>query len=101
MRPRHLAPSAALAGLALLSAAAPSSPAARRALGGAGVAYAAAAMGAGVSGAVRVDLRLAPTVAFCFTALHLGYGVGMIEGLAEWAAARVGLREPQNAVARR
>ncbi|MGH2804105.1 MAG: glycosyltransferase, partial [Thermoleophilaceae bacterium] len=101
IRPRHLVPSAAVGAFAALAAATPASRRARRTLAVAGAAYAAAALCAGLKGAWREDLALAPTVAACFTALHLGYGVGMIEGLAERAAVRLGVREPRAAVARR
>jgi succinoglycan biosynthesis protein ExoA len=100
LRFRHLAPSALVAGMGALAAAAPASAGARRALGGLVSGYAATAVAAAVY-AAGGDLPLAPAVAASFPALHLGYGVGLLEGCAELAGGRLGGEGPATAVERR
>ncbi len=80
LRAHHLAPSAALAGgTALLLAGLFS----RRARIAAGVAVATYGIGAlaAAARASRGDARIAPYAAAAFPALHVGYGLGMLEGL--------------------
>jgi succinoglycan biosynthesis protein ExoA len=101
LRPRHLAPSLFAVGLGALAVAAPGSGGARRALAVIATAYTAGAAVAGVKAAWSEEPGLAPRVAACFPALHFGYAVGMMQGLAVWAAARLGLTEPRTAVDQR
>jgi GT2 family glycosyltransferase len=83
IRVRHLIPSAAvLAGAALLGAA-PFSRSARLAGGALAALYAGGALAAAAA-AARDDARNIPYTAAAFTALHLGYGVGLVEG--SWRA---------------
>jgi glycosyltransferase involved in cell wall biosynthesis len=86
VRPHHLAPAALVATVGGLAAASIGSRPARRGLLGVVGAYAAAAGGAAITAARRVDAGLAPAVAACFVALHAGYGVGMLRGLAGFAS---------------
>ncbi len=80
VRLRHLVPTAVLLGGAALIAAAPFSRRARMLLGVVALGYGAAAAAAACT-AARRDLRHAPATALAFTALHLGYGMGLLEGL--------------------
>lgn len=98
--PRALAPVlfvSSLAGLATLAAL--SQPYARRALVAEVGLYAAAAAGFGAACVRRrgEDWALVPRVVSVFPAFHLGYGVGMIagvaRGIADRDAARAGRRE--------
>lgn len=88
LRPRHLMPSVFLAALAALAVASPVSRSARRALAATGVAYGAVGLIEGRRQAGAGRPGLAARVAACFAALHLGYGIGMIRGLAARARAR-------------
>lgn len=81
LRARHLAPAAMVAGAAALAAAAPFSRAARAGLAGALGAYASATTVCALDAARRDDITLAPLVAVCFPALHVGYGVGTLSGI--------------------
>jgi cellulose synthase/poly-beta-1,6-N-acetylglucosamine synthase-like glycosyltransferase len=92
LRPHHLVPAALVAGAAALAAAAPLSPAARRGLAGLGTAYAAAAGAAGAAAARGREPALSLSVAACFCALHLGYGVGVLRGLGQLAVDRARCR---------
>jgi hypothetical protein len=83
LRPRHLAPGVLVAGMALLAALSPASRTARRAAAAAGVAYGAGAIAEAVRVAGPARPGLAARVAACFAALHLGYGVGLLRGLAD------------------
>lgn len=93
LRPHHLAPAALVASAAALMAAAPLSPAARRGLAALVTAYAAGAGAAGTATARSREPALSLRVAACFGALHLGYGIGMLRGLAQLAAEARGRRE--------
>ena len=100
LRVHHLAPAALVASGGVLAAAAPFSRPARRGAALLGGAY---AFGAGVAALAAVrgsDGELAPSVAGCFAALHLGYGVGMLRGIARVAAeeARSGPDSPLSSV---
>ena len=96
----HLAPPALVGALGALGVASPFSWRARVGLLAVSGAYAAAATAAAVS-AGRSRPSLMPHLAGCFSAMHLGYGVGMIEGAAQKAAAAAGLGEPRTAVRQR
>jgi hypothetical protein len=100
VRPHHLAPPLFVAGLAGLAGASPLSRRARRALAIVGLAYGAGAVAAARS-AARSRPELVPRLIACFPALHLGYGVGMIEGAAQKVRAGLGLGEPRTAVRER
>jgi glycosyltransferase involved in cell wall biosynthesis len=100
LRPRHLAPSALVVGAAALAAAAPRSRIARRTLVTGVTAYVAGALAAGVH-AARSEPRLAPAVAASLSALHVGYGLGVLEGVVQLAAARIGRSAPPVAVRER
>lgn len=101
MRPRHLAPSVLLATFATLVTLAPTSIRARRALLMLGSSYTAAVLVGATQAARRDEPALTGTIALCFTALHLGYGLGMIEGLGQRVAMRLGVGEPPTVVNRR
>jgi hypothetical protein len=101
LRPRHIAPSALVVAATVMAAAAPASSAARRALGGLLVGYAATALAGGVLVAPGGDPVLAAVASTSFPALHLGYGVGFLEGLGQVAWASAGRNELSVAVRRR
>jgi cellulose synthase/poly-beta-1,6-N-acetylglucosamine synthase-like glycosyltransferase len=82
LQPRHTAPAAFVLGLAGLAALSPFSVAARAGLAVAVGGYATAAAAGALAATGREEIRLAPRVAACFPALHLGYGVGTIGGFA-------------------
>jgi glycosyltransferase involved in cell wall biosynthesis len=82
LRPRHLAPAAMVGTGAALAAAAPFSRPARFGLAAGVAAYASLAALAALEASRRDDPRLAPLVAACFPALHAGYGVGTMGGIA-------------------
>jgi glycosyltransferase involved in cell wall biosynthesis len=86
LRARHLAPAAMVAGAAALATAAPFSRSARVALAGALGAYASASALCGLATARRDEIALAPLVAACFPALHAGYGIGTLGGIAHTIA---------------
>jgi cellulose synthase/poly-beta-1,6-N-acetylglucosamine synthase-like glycosyltransferase len=100
LRPYHLAPPALVIAGGGLAVAGTTSGRARRAFAVLALAYAAGATGAAVS-AAHDRPALIPRLAACFPALHLGYGVGMIEGAAQELRARLGLGRPRTAVSRR
>jgi succinoglycan biosynthesis protein ExoA len=100
LRPYHLGPSALVAGAAALAVTAPRSQAARRALVTGAAAYVAASLAAGAH-AARSEPRLAPAAAASFSALHMGYGVGLLQGAAQLAAAALGRGAPAPAVRER
>jgi len=87
LRPHHLAPSAALAGIAALALAAPFSPAARIGFAGAIAAYAAGATIAAF--AASKNAATAARIVAAFTALHAGYGIGLAEASARNAVRRL------------
>jgi succinoglycan biosynthesis protein ExoA len=86
LRPHHLVPAAMVAGVGALAAAAPRSRLARRVLVTTGTAYVTGAAAAGTLAARRHEPTLSVSVATCFCALHLGYGVGTLRGFARVAA---------------
>jgi succinoglycan biosynthesis protein ExoA len=83
LRARHLAPAAMVTGAATLGLAAPYSRAARVGLVASLGAYASVAGLSAVHASRRDDITLAPLVAACFPALHAGYGVGTLGGIAQ------------------
>ena len=85
LRPHHLAPAALVASAALLAGAGLVSRPARRGLAALGATYAAAAGAAAASATHGREPGLALRVACAFGALHLGYGVGTLRGLAKIA----------------
>jgi glycosyltransferase involved in cell wall biosynthesis len=87
LRVHHLIPAAMVAGGAALAVAAPFSHAARVVLAALAGMYAAVALAAAVGATRRARLSLAPLVASCFAALHMGYGIGTLRGLARLGAA--------------
>jgi succinoglycan biosynthesis protein ExoA len=100
LRPWHLVPSALVASVAALTIAAPRSGSARRALACLVSGYAATASAAAVHAAGE-ELQLAPAIAASFPALHLGYGVGLLEGFVELVRGRLAGAGPPTAVERR
>jgi succinoglycan biosynthesis protein ExoA len=100
LRPWHLVPSALVAGAAALTLVAPRSGRARRALACLVSGYSATASAAAVH-ATGARLPLAPAVAASFSALHLGYGVGLLEGIAELVRGPLTGAGPANAVGQR
>jgi succinoglycan biosynthesis protein ExoA len=87
LRPHHLVPPAAVAIAATVTMLAPLSAHARRGVAGLGLAYGTAAAAAAGRAAGR-DLGDAARVALAFTALHAGYGVGMLSGFRRRIAER-------------
>lgn len=83
LRPRHLAPPTFVAVTAALTLGAAFSARARVALAAVLASYGAGAAAASLAAARGQDLSLAPYVAASFTAQHLGYGVGVLGGIAE------------------
>lgn len=78
LRPYHLAPAGLVSAFALTAAAAPWSRHGRRALAVLTALYGGTVL-AGGAAAARSEPRLAPRVAAAIAAMHLGYGVGMLE----------------------
>ena len=81
LRIRHLAPSAFVSVAVILACAAPLSPAARAVAYSLGITYSLGAVYAATL-ASRDRLRCMPFTAIAFSALHFGYGIGLIEGIA-------------------
>jgi succinoglycan biosynthesis protein ExoA len=79
---RHLAPAAMVTGTGALATAAPFSRSARTGLAAVLGIYASTAALCALEAARRDDITLAPLVAACFPALHAGYGVGSLVGIA-------------------
>jgi succinoglycan biosynthesis protein ExoA len=100
LRPRHMAPSALVAGIATLGVAGLHSETARRLLLAELGLYGLLAARCARIAAGR-ERELTPAVAACFAALHLGYGAGLLEGLVQVAGARLRRRPLQVAVTRR
>ncbi len=88
LRVHHLAPAAFVGGLGLLTGAALFSRRVRWATGGVAATYGAAACCAARRVSHSVEPELTPSVAACFAALHLGYGVGTLKGVLRRAAGR-------------
>jgi succinoglycan biosynthesis protein ExoA len=80
IRLRHVVPATALLLESALVGASFVSPRARKAAAGLFLLYAAGALTAAAL-SCRSDRRAIPTTTLAFTALHLGYGVGVLEGL--------------------
>jgi succinoglycan biosynthesis protein ExoA len=100
LRLYHLAPPGLVAALGGLALASPVSRRARGGLAGLVGVYGAGAAAASIS-ASRSRPELVPRLIACFPALHLGYGVGMIEGVAHKIGERLGLGEARTAVRQR
>jgi succinoglycan biosynthesis protein ExoA len=81
LRPHHLVPAAFVAGATGLAAASPLSAAARRALGACAMSYVSISVAAAAQTCRRNGLPLLPWVGASYSALHFGYGVGMLQGL--------------------
>jgi glycosyltransferase involved in cell wall biosynthesis len=90
LRAHHLAPAALVGSLGAAALGATVSLTARRALLAGVSAYAGAALVAASVGTSREDRSLIPVVASGFAALHAGYGVGMLRGMAAVAAGWLG-----------
>lgn len=101
LRLRHVIPAGFVAVMAALAALSPFSSPARAMLAGSLAAYTAAVAGASLAATRDADRSLTPAVAACFTALHLGYGVGLLGGVGSACAAALGLRSPPDTVAAR
>ena len=84
LRPHHLVPPAFVAGVGGQAALAPFSRKARRRLG-ATISLYGILTGVAAARAANGDLHLVPRVAGAFPALHLGYGWGMLAGVAATA----------------
>jgi succinoglycan biosynthesis protein ExoA len=100
LRPRHLTPSLLVSGTTGLAIASVRSRRARHALAGLLSAYGASALAAGIR-AASDEMSLAPTIAAGFTALHVGYGIGLLEGAVEVGGARLGRARPAPTVSER
>lgn len=81
LRPYHVAPPAALVTALLSAVASPLSHRARHLLALGSAAYLSSALAAAVSAARPTHRGLSGHVAWSFTALHLGYAVGLLAGL--------------------
>lgn len=101
LRLRHVIPGGFVAVVAALAALSTISSPARTMLAGSLAAYTAAVAGASLAATRDADRSLAPSVAACFTALHIGYGVGLVGGIGSACAASLGLRSPSDTVAAR
>jgi glycosyltransferase involved in cell wall biosynthesis len=101
LRPRHVIPGGFVAVVAALAALSPVSSRARTMLTGALATYTAAVAGASLAATRDDDRSLTPSVAACFTALHVGYGVGLLGGIGSACAASLGWRTPSDTVAAR
>lgn len=101
LRMRHVIPGGFVALVAVLAALSPISSAARGLLAGSVATYASAVVGASLVATRDSDRSLTPSVAACFTALHLGYGVGLVGGVGSACAAAIGLYTPPDTVAAR
>jgi cellulose synthase/poly-beta-1,6-N-acetylglucosamine synthase-like glycosyltransferase len=99
LKARHLAPAAFVAGGVALSMAGSFSSGARRGAAALAALYGSAAV---VSGRVAAgsggEPDLALEVAKAYAAMHVGYGVGVIEGAVELALARMGVRQARRTV---
>jgi succinoglycan biosynthesis protein ExoA len=92
LRPHHLAPGLLVGGGIVIGAAALVNGRARNAGLALAAAYASAALFAGRRAAEKGgEPQLSLEVSKAFTAMHLGYGVGFVEGAIQVAAARLGL----------
>jgi succinoglycan biosynthesis protein ExoA len=100
LRPRHLVPSGFVGCVAGLAVAGVSRQRARRALCATLAAYGAAVAVASAA-AARGDRTLAPQVAAAFTAMHLGYGIGLVAGAASLLGGALGVATPRHAVVSR
>jgi hypothetical protein len=85
MRPRQFAPPLFVAGLLFLGALAPFFAAARWLLAAAAAAYALGVLAATVSSASRGPGRSLALLPAAFAAMHFGYGLGFLKGLAAFA----------------
>jgi len=101
LRVRHVVPGVFVAGLASLGVLGAVSPRARRLLGVSVASYGVAVLGASVAATRGADRSLTPQVAASFTALHFGYGVGVLGGVGSAAAVSLGLVEPVDTVSER
>lgn len=101
LRPRHAVPSAFVATVAGLGLAGLASRRARWALGAALATYGTGVAVASVAATRPDDRSLAPHVGACFTAMHLGYGIGALDGASSLIGARFGAGVPRTIVARR
>jgi cellulose synthase/poly-beta-1,6-N-acetylglucosamine synthase-like glycosyltransferase len=101
VRPRHLAPTILVCGMACLGIAGAGSRRARRMLVAGIGGYAAAAGAAALHATRDEDRALAPSVAGAFAALHVGYGVGLLAGGGELLLAALRRTEPSRSVAQR
>jgi cellulose synthase/poly-beta-1,6-N-acetylglucosamine synthase-like glycosyltransferase len=81
LRPHHLAPAVAVTGMLTLAATGVASRRARWALLGALIGYGALSVGEGARLAEPRGPAVVARVASCFSALHVGYGVGMLRAL--------------------
>jgi glycosyltransferase involved in cell wall biosynthesis len=100
LRPRHLVPSAFVTSVIGLGMASVVSRRARWALATTLAAYGTGVAAAGRA-AARDDPSLAPHVAAAFTAMHTGYGLGLIIGFSSIAAGALGVSTPRSAVVSR
>jgi cellulose synthase/poly-beta-1,6-N-acetylglucosamine synthase-like glycosyltransferase len=100
LRVRYLVPGAFVASLLSLAAVSPWSRLARRLLCGLLGIYGVAAVGAAAK-AARAERRHTLRVVGCFTAQHLGYGIGLFRGMTSAISEKLGLRPAQGAVSRR
>ena len=89
LRPRHAVPAVAVLGAASAGVAAVRRRSVRRVCLAVGAVYGVGAVSVAVQLTARDGLRLAPAVAACFPALHLGYGLGTLEGAARSIGSRL------------
>jgi GT2 family glycosyltransferase len=101
LRLRHVIPGGFVAVVATLTALSPLSATARTILGASLVAYGSAVTGASVAVTRDADRSLTLPIAASFVALHIGYGVGLLGGIASACAASLGLHTPTDTFAAR
>lgn len=101
LRPRHVVPGAFVATIVGLGFAGLASRRARWALGATLAAYGTGIAVASTAATRADDPSLAPRVAACFTAMHVGYGVGALGAASSLIGARFGIGHPRTTVARR
>ena len=94
VRPHHAAPTAALLTAVGLGIAAPFSRTARTLFAASATLYATATVAAAIAAARRERAPIAP-IATAFSALHIGYGLGLLEGIVSTTRARNRWRAPR------
>jgi cellulose synthase/poly-beta-1,6-N-acetylglucosamine synthase-like glycosyltransferase len=101
LRPHHLVPSLFVCCIGTLSVSATMNQKARPALAACVGIYSLSAVAASLVATRSTDFSLAPSVAACFAAQHVGYGVGVLTGSASMMMARIARRTHERRADRR